>query len=38
MTAAYGKRFEAPQLLRDMAASGETFYSRFGAAKVEKAA
>ena len=38
MTAAYGKRFEAPQLLRDMAAKGETFYSRFGSAKVEKAA
>jgi 3-hydroxyacyl-CoA dehydrogenase/enoyl-CoA hydratase/3-hydroxybutyryl-CoA epimerase len=27
----YGARFEPPQLLRDMAAKGETFYGRFGA-------
>uniref|UniRef100_B0T294 3-hydroxyacyl-CoA dehydrogenase NAD-binding n=1 Tax=Caulobacter sp. (strain K31) TaxID=366602 RepID=B0T294_CAUSK len=26
----YGARFAPPQLLRDMAAKGETFYSRFG--------
>ena len=26
---AYGKRFDAPELLRDMAAKGETFYGRF---------
>ena len=25
----YGDRFKVPQLLRDMAANGETFYSRF---------
>ncbi|MGN6422298.1 MAG: 3-hydroxyacyl-CoA dehydrogenase NAD-binding domain-containing protein [Asticcacaulis sp.] len=29
MTALYGKRFAPPQLLRDMAKNGETFYSRF---------
>jgi len=28
----YGGRFTPPQLLRDMAAKGETFYRRFGAA------
>jgi len=28
---AYGPRFTPPQLLRDMAAKGETFYGRFGA-------
>ncbi|ESQ76593.1 3-hydroxyacyl-CoA dehydrogenase NAD-binding domain-containing protein [Asticcacaulis sp. AC402] len=38
MTAAYGDRFAPPQLLRDMAAKGETFYGRFGKTKVEKAA
>jgi 3-hydroxyacyl-CoA dehydrogenase/enoyl-CoA hydratase/3-hydroxybutyryl-CoA epimerase len=27
---AYGERFRPPQLLRDMAAKGETFYGRFG--------
>jgi 3-hydroxyacyl-CoA dehydrogenase/enoyl-CoA hydratase/3-hydroxybutyryl-CoA epimerase len=27
---AYGRRFEPPALLRDMAAKGETFYGRFG--------
>jgi 3-hydroxyacyl-CoA dehydrogenase/enoyl-CoA hydratase/3-hydroxybutyryl-CoA epimerase len=35
MEKAYGERFKAPQLLRDMAAKGETFYSRF--AKTDKA-
>ncbi|MFN3229664.1 MAG: 3-hydroxyacyl-CoA dehydrogenase NAD-binding domain-containing protein, partial [Asticcacaulis sp.] len=30
LTAAYGSRFAPPQLLRDMAAKGETFYGRFG--------
>jgi 3-hydroxyacyl-CoA dehydrogenase/enoyl-CoA hydratase/3-hydroxybutyryl-CoA epimerase len=29
LAAKYGKRFEPPQLLRDMAAKGETFYGRF---------
>lgn len=29
----YGKPFEVPQLLRDMAAKKETFYGRFGGAK-----
>ncbi len=38
MTAAYGDRFKAPQLLRDMAAKGETFYGRFGKTKADKAA
>lgn len=30
LAAKYGKRFEVPQLLRDMAANGETMYGRFG--------
>ncbi len=34
----YGERFKAPQLLRDMAAQGETFYSRFGKTETAKAA
>ncbi len=38
MEKAYGSRFKAPQLLRDMAAKNETFYSRFGGQKAEKAA
>ncbi|ESQ86992.1 3-hydroxyacyl-CoA dehydrogenase [Asticcacaulis sp. AC460] len=38
MTAAYGDRFAPPQLLRDMAAKGETFYGRFGKVKTDKAA
>ncbi len=39
LAASYGERFRAPQLLRDMAAKGETFYGRFGAAGApEKAA
>ncbi|WP_269515363.1 3-hydroxyacyl-CoA dehydrogenase NAD-binding domain-containing protein [Brevundimonas subvibrioides] len=29
----YGDRFRVPQLLRDMAAKGETFYGRFAGAK-----
>ncbi|MGD2131337.1 MAG: 3-hydroxyacyl-CoA dehydrogenase NAD-binding domain-containing protein [Maricaulaceae bacterium] len=29
---AYGKPFQVPELLRDMAKKGETFYGRFGAA------
>ena len=29
LAAAYGPRFEVPQLLRDMAAAGETFYGKF---------
>jgi len=31
LTVKFGPRFAAPQLLRDMAKSGETFYGRFGA-------
>ncbi len=38
MEMTYGERFKAPQLLRDMAAKGETFYSRFGKAEKSKAA
>ena len=36
----YGDRFKVPQLLRDMAANGETFYSRFppGGVKAKAAA
>ena len=34
----YGERFQVPDLLRDMAAKGETFYSRFPPATAEKAA
>ncbi|KAK0330308.1 hypothetical protein LTR94_033327, partial [Friedmanniomyces endolithicus] len=30
---AYGDRFRAPDLLRDMAAKGETFYGRYSAQK-----
>ncbi|MBL1257615.1 3-hydroxyacyl-CoA dehydrogenase NAD-binding domain-containing protein [Methylocystis sp. Sn-Cys] len=30
LAAKHGPRFEPPQLLRDMAAKGETFYGRFG--------
>lgn len=33
LAATYGDRFKVPQLLRDMAAKGETFYGRFGGAK-----
>ncbi len=38
LAARYGERFEPPQLLRDMAAAGETFYERFAPAEAEKAA
>ncbi len=31
LKAKYGKRFEAPALLREMAQKGESFYGRFGA-------
>ena len=30
LTAKFGPRFEPPPMLRDMAATGETFYGRFG--------
>ena len=30
LTAQHGARFETPKLLREMAASGQTFYGRFG--------
>jgi len=30
LAAKHGERFSVPQMLRDMAANGETFYSRFG--------
>ena len=33
LTAAHGARFAAPALLRDLAATGEGFYDRFGARK-----
>ena len=33
---AYGEQFEVPELLRDMAKSGETFYGKFG--RTDKAA
>jgi len=33
LTEKYGSRFSPPKLLREMAASGETFYGRFGKAK-----
>jgi 3-hydroxyacyl-CoA dehydrogenase/enoyl-CoA hydratase/3-hydroxybutyryl-CoA epimerase len=32
LAAAHGKRFEPPAVLQDLAAKGETFYGRFGAA------
>ena len=35
MAEQYGERFKVPQLLRDMAANGETFYSRFPAGGVK---
>jgi 3-hydroxyacyl-CoA dehydrogenase/enoyl-CoA hydratase/3-hydroxybutyryl-CoA epimerase len=38
LTATHGPRFETPKLLREMAASGETFYGRFGAGVDSKAA
>ncbi len=33
LTERYGTRFTTPKLLRDMAASGETFYGRYGTGK-----
>ena len=33
LTAVHGARFAAPELLRDMAMKGQTFYGRFGMAK-----
>ena len=33
LAAKFGPRFAAPQLLRDMAAKGDSFYGRFGAGK-----
>lgn len=33
LTATHGARFAVPDLLRDMAGKGETFYGRFGVAK-----
>ena len=33
LTAEHGDRFAAPQLLRDMADSGQTFYDRYGSGK-----
>jgi 3-hydroxyacyl-CoA dehydrogenase/enoyl-CoA hydratase/3-hydroxybutyryl-CoA epimerase len=30
LTEAYGERFTTPQMLRDLAASGESFYGKFG--------
>jgi 3-hydroxyacyl-CoA dehydrogenase/enoyl-CoA hydratase/3-hydroxybutyryl-CoA epimerase len=33
LKAKYGEPFEVPELLRDMAAKGETFYGRFGPEK-----
>ena len=33
LAAAYGDRFKVPELLREMAAKGETFYSRFAPAR-----
>ncbi|OWY02364.1 3-hydroxyacyl-CoA dehydrogenase NAD-binding domain-containing protein [Thioclava sp. IC9] len=38
LTAQYGPRFEAPALLRDIAAKGDTFYGRFGDGQAAKAA
>ncbi|OOY04135.1 3-hydroxyacyl-CoA dehydrogenase NAD-binding domain-containing protein [Thioclava sp. F28-4] len=38
LTAQYGPRFEAPALLRDIAAKGDTFYGRYGDGQAAKAA
>ena len=38
LTATYGKRFECPALLRDMAEKGQSFYGRFGTGVDAKAA
>lgn len=37
LKAEFGAPFEVPQLLRDMAAKGDTFYARFGAKQSEAA-
>ena len=37
LTGAYGERFATPNILREMAEKGETFYGRFGP-KAAKAA
>ncbi len=37
LAAKFGPRFTPPQLLRDMAAKGETFYGRFGAQAAQAA-
>ncbi len=38
LTAAHGARFAAPDLLREMAARGDSFYARFGAGQAAQAA
>ncbi len=38
LTAGFGARFETPALLRDLAATGESFYGRYGAGQAAKAA
>ncbi|WP_444464076.1 3-hydroxyacyl-CoA dehydrogenase NAD-binding domain-containing protein [Rhodobacter capsulatus] len=38
LAAQYGARFEAPALLRDIAAKGDSFYARFGAGTAAQAA
>lgn len=38
LTARFGPRFEAPALLRDIAAKGDGFYARFGGGQSAKAA
>lgn len=38
LAAMFGKRYEAPELLRDIAAKGDTFYARFAEGAGEKAA
>ena len=38
LTASYGARFEAPALLRDIAAGGDSFYARFGDGQAAQAA
>jgi len=38
LSARFGARFETPALLRDLAATGETFYGRYGSGVAAKAA
>ena len=38
LTTRFGARFETPALLRDLAATGETFYGRYGSGQAAKAA